>query len=419
MRPIHVDAPGRIRQRRVPRGRASNGSAPAMIPYGRQSISEEDIAAVTAVLRSDFITQGPVVPAFEKAVAAYVGAQHAVAVNSATSALHIACLALDVGAGDVVWTTPVTFVASANCAVYCGAKVDFVDIDPRTYTLCPERLAEKLEAAKRTGQLPKVVIPVHLAGQSADMKAIRALGQRYGFRIIEDASHAIGGSYLGRKVGDCAYSDIVVFSFHPVKIVTTGEGGMALTNDAQIAKRMARLRSHGITRYPAEMENPPDGSWYYEQIELGFNYRMTDIQAALGLSQMDRLDAFVAARHSISARYEEWLAPHAITRPWQHPDTHSALHLYIVRVPPGSAHGSHGEVFERLRGDGIGVNLHYIPVYRQPYYRRMGYAVTDFPHSEQYYREAISLPIFPGLSEAEQLQVVRCLTRPSGYQTLF
>jgi UDP-4-amino-4,6-dideoxy-N-acetyl-beta-L-altrosamine transaminase len=390
-----------------------------MIPYGRQAISEEDIAAVTAVLRSDFITQGPVVPAFEKAVATYVGVQHAVAVNSATSALHIACLALDVGPGDRVWTTPITFVASANCAVYCGARIDFVDIDPRTYTLCPQRLAEKLEAAKREGTLPKVVIPVHLAGQSADMKSIHALGQQYGFRIIEDASHAIGGSYLGRKVGDCAFSDITVFSFHPVKIVTTGEGGMALTNDARLAKRMARLRSHGVTRYPSEMSQPPDGSWYYEQIELGFNYRMTDIQAALGLSQMGRLDTFVAARHAIADRYERWLEPFSLTRPWQHPDTHSALHLYIVRVPPGSAHGSHREVFERLRGDGIGVNLHYIPVYRQPYYQRMGYAGTEFPNSEQYYREAISLPIFPGLTEAEQLQVVGCLTRSSGYQTLF
>jgi len=390
-----------------------------MIPYGRQSISEEDIAAVVAVLRSDFITQGPVVPAFEKAVATYVGAQHAVAVNSATSALHIACLALDVGPGDVVWTTPITFVASANCALYCGAKVDFVDIDPRTYTLCPQRLAEKLESARHAGTLPKVVIPVHLAGQSADMKAIHALGRQYGFKIIEDASHAIGGSYLGRKVGDCAYSDIVVFSFHPVKIVTTGEGGMALTNDAQVAKRLARLRSHGVTRYPSEMSRPPDGSWYYEQIDLGFNYRMTDIQAALGLSQMERLDAFVAARHAISDRYEEWLAPYSLTRPWQHPDTHSALHLYIVRVPPDSTHGGHREVFERLRSDGIGVNLHYIPVYRQPYYQRMGYSNADFPASEQYYREAISLPIYPGLTEADQSQVVRCLTRRTGYQTLF
>ncbi len=390
-----------------------------MIPYGRQSISEEDIAAVTAVLRSDFITQGPVVPAFEKAVATYVGAQHAVAVNSATSALHIACLALDVGPGDVVWTTPITFVASANCAVYCGAQVDFVDIDPRTYTLCPLRLAEKLESAQRAGKLPKVVIPVHLAGQSADMQAIHALGRQYGFRIIEDASHAIGGSYLGRKVGDCRFSDIAVFSFHPVKIVTTGEGGMALTNDAQVAKRLARLRSHGITRYPAEMSHPPDGSWYYEQIELGFNYRMTDIQAALGLSQMSRLDAFVQARHAIARRYEQWLEPYALTRPWQHPDTHSALHLYIVRVPADSAHGSHREVFERLRSDGIGVNLHYIPVYRQPYYQRLGHSIADYPASEAYYREAISLPIFPGLTEAEQAQVVGCLTRRSGYQTLF
>lgn len=391
----------------------------SMIPYGRQNISEDDINAVVEVLRSDFITQGPVVPEFEKAVAQYCGASYAVAVNSATSALHIACLALGVGPGDLVWTTPITFVASANCARYCGADVDFVDIDPRTYNMSAARLAEKLERAKRDGRLPKVVIPVHLSGQSCEMEAIHALSQEYGFRIIEDASHAIGGSYKGAKVGNCRYSDITVFSFHPVKIITTGEGGMAMTNDPELVKHMARLRSHGITRYPAEMTRPPDGSWYYQQIELGFNYRMTDIHAALGVSQMRQLDEFVTQRHAIAKRYDELLRDSMVTPPWQHPDSYSGLHLYIIRVKDGAMRTSHREVFERMRADGIGVNLHYIPVYRQPYYERMGFNPSDFPEAERYYAEAITLPIFPGLTVEQQEEVVRRLLRPSGYQTLF
>lgn len=391
----------------------------SMVPYGRQNISEDDIKAVVEVLRSDFITQGPVVPDFEKSVATYCGAKHAVAVNSATSALHIACLALDVGPGDVVWTSPVTFVASANCARYCGADVDFVDIDRRTYNLSVAALAEKLELAKRNGRLPKVVIPVHLSGQSCEMEAIHALSLQYGFRIIEDASHAIGGSYKGDRVGSCRFSDITVFSFHPVKIITTGEGGMAVTNNPELAKHMARLRSHGITRYPSEMTRPPDGSWYYQQVELGFNYRMTDIQAALGLSQMRRLDEFVTERHVIAKRYEELLSETPITRPWQHPDSYSGLHLYIVRLPVGSVKTSHRDVFERMRAEGIGVNLHYIPVYRQPYYERMGFKPDSFPEAERYYAEAITLPIFPGLAAEQQDEVVRRLLTPSGYQTIF
>ncbi len=391
----------------------------SMIPYGRQNISEDDIKAVVEVLRSDFITQGPVVPEFEKAVATYCGSKHAVAVSSATSALHIACLALGVGPGDLVWTSPVTFVASANCARYCGADVDFVDIDPRTYNMSVARLAEKLEQAKRNGRLPKVVIPVHLSGQVCEMEAIHALSVQYGFRIIEDASHAIGGSYKGEKVGSCRYSDITVFSFHPVKIITTGEGGMAVTNDPELVKHMARLRSHGITRYPSEMTRPPDGSWYYQQIELGFNYRMTDIQAALGVSQMRRLDEFVTQRHVIAQRYEELLKDTPVTRPWQHPDSYSGLHLYIVRLPADVMKTSHREVFERMRADGIGVNLHYIPVYRQPYYERMGFKPEDFPQSERYYAEAITLPIYPGLTAEQQGEVVRRLLTPSGYQTIF
>lgn len=358
-------------------------------------------------------------PEFERVVASYCGAKHAVATNSATSALHIACLALGVGSNDLVWTSPITFVASANCARYCGAEVDFVDIDPSTYNMSVASLAAKLEQAKREGRLPKVVIPVHLSGQSCEMAAIHELSVKYGFRIIEDASHAIGGSYRGVKVGSCCYSDITVFSFHPVKIVTTGEGGMAVTNDSELVKHMARLRSHGITRYPSEMTHPPDGSWYYQQIELGFNYRMTDFQAALGVSQMRRLDEFVTQRHVIAQRYEELLKDSPITRPWQHPDSYSGLHLYIVRLLVGAMKTSHREVFERMRAEGIGVNLHYIPVYRQPYYERMGFKPEDFSQAERYYEEAITLPIYPGLTPEQQGEVVRRLLTPSGYQTIF
>tara|TARA_E500000318_G_scaffold111120_1_gene128570 strand:+ start:4593 stop:5765 length:1173 start_codon:yes stop_codon:yes gene_type:complete len=390
-----------------------------MIPYGRQNISQNDIDAVVDVLRSDFLTQGPVVPEFEKVVASYTGAKYAVAVNSATSALHIACLALGVGPGDLVWTSPITFVASANCARYCGADVDFVDIDSSTYNLSVPCLVEKLEQAKRNGRLPKVVIPVHLSGQSCDMEAIHELSIEYGFRIIEDASHAIGGSYKNEKVGGCRYSDITVFSFHPVKIVTTGEGGMALTNDLALVKRMARLRSHGITRYPAEMTCQPEGSWYYQQIELGFNYRMTDIQAALGVSQMHRLDEFVTQRHAIAQRYEELLGDTLVIRPGKHPDAYSSLHLYIVRLPAGAMKTSHREVFENMRAEGIGVNLHYIPVYRHPYYQSMGFKRENFPEAERYYAEAITLPIYPDLKPEQQAEVVRRLLTPSGYQTIF
>lgn len=391
----------------------------SIIPYGRQDISEVDIQAVVDVLRSDFITQGPVVPEFEKSVAEYCGARHAVAVNSATSALHIACLALGVGEGDWVWTTPITFVASANCALYCGAKVDFVDIDPRTYNLSLERLEEKLAIAEKAGTLPKVVIPVHLCGQSCDMAGIHALSRQYGFKIIEDASHAIGGKYKNEPIGNCRYSDITVFSFHPVKIITTGEGGMLLTNEIELAKCLALLRSHGITRDAKEMTHAPDGPWYYQQVGLGYNYRMTDIQAALGLSQLQRLDDFVAKRHVVASRYKEQLKSLSITTPWQHEDCYSAFHLYVIRLIQSDAVDSHREVFERLRLNGVGVNLHYIPVYHHPYYERMGFNASDFPEAECYYTEAISLPMYPGLTEEEQLEVVRALITPIGHQTLF
>lgn len=380
-----------------------------MIPYGRQDINQADIDAVVEVLRSDFLTQGPVVPAFEKAVASYCGAQHAVAVNSATSALHIACLALGVGKGDVVWTTPITFVASANCALYCGASVDFVDIDSLTYNLSVERLAEKLAQAEVTGDLPKVVIPVHLCGQPCDMAGIHALSQQYGFNIIEDASHAIGGRYRGEPIGNCRYSDITVFSFHPVKIITSGEGGMALTKDPGLAKRLGLLRNHGMTRDAADMTHAPDGPWYYQQIDLGFNYRMTDIQAALGLSQMQRLDAFVAKRHMIARRYDELLASLPVITPWQHPDSYSGLHLYVIRLRLTEIRKTHREVFESLREAGVGVNLHYIPVHLQPYYEWLGFRVGHCPVAERYYAEAISLPMYPGLAEAAQNHVIESL----------
>lgn len=390
-----------------------------MIPYGRQDISEADIQSVVDVLRSDFLTQGPAVPAFEQAVKVYCGAKYAVAVNSATSALHISCLSLGVGPGDIVWTTPITFVASANCALYCGATVDFVDIDPRTYNLSVDCLAAKLEKAEKEGRLPKVVIPVHLAGQSCEMAGIHALAKRYGFKIIEDASHAIGGKYREDPIGNCRYSDITVFSFHPVKIITTGEGGMALTNDAKVANLLARLRSHGITRVQEEMTHVPDGPWYYQQVGLGFNYRMTDIQAALGLSQMQRLDEFVMKRHSIAKRYDELLSNFWLTTPWQNPDVFSAFHLYIVRLKRDKVNFRQKDIFERLRSFGILVNLHYIPIYRHPFFEAMGFDRKEFLEAEAYYAEAISLPIYPTLTEAQQTEVIERIKAPIGHQTLF
>jgi len=381
-----------------------------MIPYGRQEITQADIDAVVGVLQSDFLTQGPQVPLFEKTVAEHVGARHALAVNSATSALHIACLALGLGPGDWLWTTPITFVASANCGLYCGAQVDFVDIDPRTYNLCPQALERKLVAAQAAGRLPKVIVAVHLCGQPCDMAAIHALGQRYGFKIIEDASHAIGGKYKDEFIGNGRYSDITVFSFHPVKIITTAEGGMALTNDPELANKMALLRSHGITRDAAQMTHAPDGPWYYQQIDLGFNYRMTELQAALGVSQMARLDDYVARRHALAARYDTLLADLPVTLPWQHPDSYSGLHLYVIRLNFEKIGKTHREVFESLREQGIGVNLHYIPVHTQPYYQQMGFKAVDFPEAERYYAEAISLPMFQTMSEAQQDQVIAALS---------
>jgi UDP-4-amino-4,6-dideoxy-N-acetyl-beta-L-altrosamine transaminase len=382
--------------------------AASFLPYGRQTITEADIAAVEAVLRSSFLTQGPAVPAFEQAVAAKVGANHGVAVNSATSALHIACLALGLGPGDRLWTSPITFVASANCGRYCGADVDFVDIEPATGLMSVAALEQKLEQAERDATLPKVVVPVHLTGASCDMAAIGALAQRYSFAVLEDASHAIGGRYRGEPVGNCRHSAITVFSFHPVKIITTGEGGLATTNDPQLAQAMAELRSHGIVREPERFEQPPAGPWVYEQQQLGFNYRMTDVQAALGLSQLQRLETIVAERNRKLQSYRELLAALPVQLLEVPEGVLSAVHLAVIRLE-GASLAQHRQVFEGLRANGIAVQLHYSPVHLQPYYRRLGFGEGQFPQSEAYASSAISLPLFPGLTAEDQQRVVKVL----------
>jgi UDP-4-amino-4,6-dideoxy-N-acetyl-beta-L-altrosamine transaminase len=380
------------------------------IPYGRQDVNQEDIDAVIEVLRSDFLTQGPVVPKFENAIAEYCNTKYAVAVNNATSALHIACLALGVTKGDWVWTSPITFVASANCALYCGAQVDFVDIDPHTYNMSVSSLDEKLQEAEIKGKLPKVVIPVHLCGQSCDMAKIYALSKRYGFKIIEDASHAIGGKYNDQPIGRCSFSDITVFSFHPVKIITTGEGGVTVTNDLALADKMRLLRSHGITNNQLIItQRQTEEIWNYQQIELGFNYRMTDIQAALGLSQLTRLDEFVTRRHAIAKRYDTQLAGLPVIRPWQSAESVSSYHLYPICLQSELARKTQREVFYSLRSAGILVNIHYIPVYKQPYYQHMGFSVNYCPQAERYYSETISIPIYPNLTAEQQDQVISAI----------
>ncbi len=379
----------------------------SFIPYGRQDITDEDINAVCEVLRSDFLTQGPAIEKFEKTVAEYCGASHAVAMNSATSALHVACLALDLGPGDWLWTSPNTFVASANCALYCGAQVDFVDIDPATHNMSVEALERKLQEAEKNGRLPKIVIPVHFAGEPCDLKAIKALAERYRFAVIDDASHAIGGRYGEFAIGGTPYSDITIFSFHPVKIVTTGEGGMAVTSNPELGVKLARLRTHGITRNPVEMSREPDGPWYYEQIGLGYNYRITDIQAALGVSQLGRLDAYVQRRHELADRYDQLLASLPLKRPVRDRANRSGLHLYVVVLNDADRRR---EVFDNLRANGIGVNVHYIPVHLQPYYRSLGFKPGDFPAAEAYYAGAISLPMFATLADDQQDRVVSVLS---------
>lgn len=386
--------------------RAAKKGDRGMIPYGRQHITEDDIKAVNNILCSDWLTCGPIGPHFEQIVAENVNVREGVSVNSATSALHIACLALDLKPGDSLWTTPNTFVASANCARYCGADVDFVDIDPGTYNMSPKALAEKLHQAAKKDRLPKIVIPVHFAGQSCDMQSIHNLSKEYGFKIIEDASHAIGGRYLGEPIGNCRFSDITVFSFHPVKIITTGEGGMAMTNSHSLSERMRRLRSHGITRDETLMLDSSDGPWYYQQLELGFNYRMTDIQAALGISQIKRLEQYVSKRKELANRYTSLLKNLPLTLPYQDSSAESSFHLYPVVVNSDATHKTRYELFQYLRSEDIGVNVHYIPVHTQPYYRKLGFQKGDFPVAEKYYSGALSLPLYFSLSEKEQDHVI-------------
>jgi UDP-4-amino-4,6-dideoxy-N-acetyl-beta-L-altrosamine transaminase len=377
-----------------------------MIPYGRQSISNADVDAVLRVLRSDFLTQGPQNPAFEAAISNYVGSRYALTVNSATSALQIACLALGLGVGDLLWTSSNSFVASANCAVYCGAEVDFVDIDPLTYNISIDALESKLERARIKGRLPKIVIPVHFAGQSCDMAAIGRLAREFGFKVIEDASHAIGAQLNSLPIGCCIHSDISVFSFHPVKIITTAEGGALTTNCPSLATRLADLRSHGITREDSRIIRKDQGAWYYEQQSLGYNYRMTEIQAALGLSQMSELERFVTQRNKLATRYDEAFKDLPLTRPWQRPGGRSSFHLYVIKVAEG-ARLTRRELFDALRCAGIWVNVHYIPIHLQPFYQSMGFKPGDFPAVKAYYEQAISLPLFASLSEADQDYVVQ------------
>ena len=382
-----------------------------MIPYGRQDISEADIQTVVDVLRSDFLTQGPTVPLFEKKINTYCNSKYTVATNSATSALHIACLSLGLGLGDRLWTSPNTFVASANCGLYCGAEVDFVDIDSNTYNMSIEALEEKLEVAEKENKLPKIIIPVHFAGQSCDMKSVHRLSIKYGFKVIEDASHAIGGRYLGEMIGGCHYSDITIFSFHPVKIITTGEGGVATTNDLELAEHMRRLRTHGITRDKDLMVGEVDGDWRYQQIELGYNYRMTDLQAALGVSQLDRINKFIKRRTEIRNVYDQMLSSLPVIKPWQDSDTESSFHLYPIQINVENDNLNRKIVFNKLRESGIGVNIHYIPVFTQPFYRKLGFKKGDFPVAEKYYNNTISLPIYPTLTNIQQGKVVSELTK--------
>ncbi|BCG63025.1 MAG: hypothetical protein methR_P0712 [Methyloprofundus sp.] len=380
-----------------------------MIPYGRQTISEEDIQAVVEVLRSDYLTQGQVVPQFEQALADYVSAEYAVAVNSGTSALHVACLALGLGAGDYLWTSPNTFVASANCGLYCGAQVDFVDIDPDTYNISITALAQKLASAEQQGTLPKIVVPVHFAGQPCDMQAIAQLAEQYGFYVIEDASHAIGGQYQQQAIGCCQYADITVFSFHPVKIITTAEGGVAVTNQLSLAEQMQLLRSHGVTRDVNRMTHEPDGPWYYQQQDLGFNYRMTELQAALGLSQLNSLPKFIERRQQLARQYQSLLASIPVSYQLQIEQSYSAWHLFVIRLQLTQINKTQQQVFTELREMGVGVNVHYIPVHLQPYYQNLGFKPGDFPEAEGYYQEAISLPLFFELTDNQQSYIVECL----------
>lgn len=380
-----------------------------MIPYGRHWIDDDDIKAVVEVLKSDWLTQGPAIEQFEHAIAEYCGVRYAVAVSSGTAALHIACLAAGLGKGDILWTSPNTFVASANCALYCGARPDFVDIDPHTYNMSINALEARLSESEKKGRLPKIVIPVHFAGQSCEMEKIQWLSKKYGFTVIEDACHAIGGSYKGSKIGSCTFSDMAVFSFHPVKIITTGEGGMILTNNNDLYQKLILLRTHGITRDSAFMEGESEGDWYYQQIELGMNYRITDIQTALGLSQFRRIDKFVTRRHELAERYNKTLSDLPLVLPWQHPDTYSAIHLYVVRLKLNKLKKTRKMIFDLLRQKRIGVNVHYIPVHTQPYYKNRGFLLGDFPEAERYYNESLTIPLYPAMTDEDHEHVVSTL----------
>lgn len=380
-----------------------------MIPYGKQNISKSDIIAVEKVLKSDFITQGPIVPKFEKKISEIVGSKFAFASNSATSSLHTACLALGLGKGDYLWTSPNSFVASSNCALYCGAKVDFVDIEAKSFNMDMGLLKKKLEVAKKNKTLPKIIVPVHMAGQSCDMKTLKELSNKYNFKIIEDASHCIGAKYKGKNVGSCLYSDIAVFSFHPVKIITTGEGGVATTNDEGIAKKLNILRTHGVTKNHNEMVSVSHGQWYFEQIDLGYNYRMTDLHAALGLNQLKRLKSFVSKRNKIAKKYDFLLKDLPLRTPKCFKDSYSSFHLYIIRINLDDLNISKNIIFNYLREKGIGVNVHYIPIHYHPFYQNLNFKKGDFPQTELYYKEAMSLPIFPDLKSEDQKYVVNSL----------
>lgn len=380
-----------------------------MIPYAKQHISEADIEAVVNVLRSDYITQGPVTTQFEEAICAYTGAPHAVSTNNGTSALHLACRALGLGPGDILWTSPISFVASANCGLYCGAEVDFVDIDPQTWNLSVEALRRKLKNAAESGKLPKIVVPVHFGGLPCDLSAIAELSKQYGFAIIEDASHAMGAHYQGETIGSCTYSDITVFSYHPVKIITTGEGGAAVTRSGELAERLALLRGHGITRDPTRMSKSPDGPWYYQQIDIGYNYRMTELQAALGLSQLTKLDDYVLRRNDLASNYAQLLESLPVSPQFLPTDRRSAFHLYVIRLDTDYVRKPHRQIFEELRHSGVGVNLHYIPIYRQPWYESQGFRPESFPQAERYYQQAITLPLFPDLEDQQVEQIVLAL----------
>ena len=390
-----------------------------MIPYGKQNIDKSDIKAVVEVLHSDFLTQGPVTPEFEIAISNYCGSKYSCAVNSASSALHISCLALGVKKGDWVWTSPISFVASSNCALHCGANIDFVDIDLESYNISPIKLEEKLRQAEKIGRLPKVLIPVHLSGQSSDMKEIFKLSKKYGFFIIEDASHAIGAKYHDQKVGSCKYSDITVFSFHPVKIITTCEGGICTTNSHEIYNKLCRYRSHGVTRHEKEMTKKPDGSWYYEQLDLGFNFRLNDLMSALGISQLKKINQFVKKRNEIAKYYDELFKNVDVITPKVLKHNYSSFHLYIIRIPNKGNKFSRNEIFKKLKDNGVGVNIHYIPIYRQPFYKKFNFDYNEFINSEKYYSEAISIPIYPGLKNEEQRFVFNTIIKPEGFQNLF